>query len=69
VKYDRVEYYAGYKGEERPVAVYVGELRLEVVRLISVKRIQEKGGSRFIEIFECLLANGETVKIERELEI
>ncbi|MGB4704359.1 MAG: hypothetical protein WBI18_04695 [Candidatus Saccharicenans sp.] len=63
----RVEWHAGYRGEEKPRAVIVGQERLEVVRIISQKRIRDKTGSRTIEVFNCLLTSGEKVKIEKVL--
>jgi hypothetical protein len=65
---DRVEYYSGYRGEEKPRAVYLGEERIEVVKVISVRRILDRLSGQQKEVFECLLANGETVKIEKESE-
>ncbi|MDI6846179.1 MAG: hypothetical protein QME28_08595 [Candidatus Saccharicenans sp.] len=64
----RVEWHAGYRGEEKPRAVIVGLKRLEVVRIISQKRIRDKTVGRTIEVFNCLLTSGEKVKIEKVLE-
>lgn len=66
--FDRVEWYAGYRGEEKPRAVVVGGERIEVVEIISQKRIREKKSGRTREVFECQLATGQRVRIERVAE-
>jgi hypothetical protein len=67
MKFDRVEYYAGFRGEERPLAVYVGGERIDVVKVISSQRVRDNLTGQSKEIFECLLANGQKVKIEKEI--
>lgn len=67
MKFDRIEYYAGFRGEERPVAVYEGDKRIEVVKVISAKRVRDKLTGQTEEIFECLLANGQRIRIEKEM--
>lgn len=68
MKVDRIEYYAGYQGEEKPLAVYVGEERIEVTKIILQERVLDSLSGRLKEIFHCLLANGEKIKVERELD-
>ncbi|HEK85082.1 MAG: hypothetical protein ACPLZD_04990 [Candidatus Saccharicenans sp.] len=68
MKIERVEYYAGGCGEEKPLAVYIGGERLLVKEIISAKRILDKDSPRQKDIFECLLINGERVRVEKERE-
>jgi len=65
MKIDRVEYYAGGWGEEKPLAVYKGDERILVKKVILAERILDSltGGKK--EVFDCLLINGERVKIEK----
>jgi len=65
--FDRVEYYAGGCGQEKPLAIYRGEERLLVKKIVSEKRLLDRTSGRRLEVFECLLVNGEIVKIEKEL--
>lgn len=68
MKIERVEYYAGYQGEEKPRAVYTEGKRIEVVEIIWQARIQDNLSGRIKEVFDCQLASGEKIRIERELE-
>lgn len=65
---DRVEWYAGYRGEEKPGAVWSGGKRIEVTEIIWQKRIRKAGSGRTREVFLCRLAGGQVVRIERALE-
>jgi hypothetical protein len=49
----RVECYAGYKGEERPVRVEIGE------RMIEVAAVEDRWYSPGSTYFRVLLATGE----------
>lgn len=60
---DRVEWYAGYRGREKPRAVWVAGQRIEVEGIIWQKRIREAGSGRTREVFLCRLAGGQQVRI------
>ncbi|MCX8160675.1 MAG: hypothetical protein N3G18_07070 [Candidatus Saccharicenans sp.] len=66
--FDRVEWYAGYRGEEKPAAVWVGGSRIEVTEILWQKRIRESRSGRAREVFLCRLAGGQQVRIEKALE-
>ncbi len=66
--FERVEWYAGYCGQEKPVAVWVAGFRLEVVEVIWQKRIRSRTGRPTREVFLCRLENGRQVRIEKSLE-
>jgi len=63
---DRVEYYAGGCGQEKPLAVYRAGQRLLVVKILSEKRLFISLTGERKEYYECLLETGEVVKVERE---
>ena len=67
-KFDRVEFYAGGYGQEKPLAVYRAGERHLIEKVISKKRIMDSRTGRIKEVFECQLAGGEKIEIERELE-
>jgi len=66
-EFEQVEYYAGGSGQERPLAVYRDGKRWLIEKLISKKRIMDSRTGRLKEVFECQLAGGEKIEIEREL--
>ncbi len=60
---DRVEWYAGYRGQEKPRAVWVSGQRIEVEEIIWQKRIIEAKSGLTREVFLCRLAGGNQVRI------
>lgn len=68
MKFDWVEYYSGFKGEERPLAVYEGEKRIEVVKILWQKRIRDNRSGQIKELFRCQLADGRQVVVEKASE-
>jgi hypothetical protein len=67
MKLERVEFYAGGSGQEKPLAVYAEGKRYLVEKVISRKRIMDSQSGRIKEVFKCQLTGGEMVKIEKEL--
>jgi hypothetical protein len=67
MKFDRVEWHSGYRAEEKPVAVYVADKRIEITSIIWQKRIRERSTGKIKEVFECKLADGRQVRIEKLL--
>lgn len=65
---DRVEWYAGYCGREKPRAVWVAGKRIEVEEIICQKRIREARSGRTREVFLCRLAGGSQVRIVKLAE-
>lgn len=63
---ERVEYYAGGCGQEKPLAVYREGKRLLVVKILSEKRLLIPQTGQTKEIYECLLENGEVLTVERD---
>lgn len=55
-----VECYAGYKGDERPVRVLIGEQMLDVVE------IEDRWYSPGATYFRVVMANGERYVLRRE---
>ena len=62
---DRVEYYAGYRGEETPRFVTIGGIRHEVVEVSGRKRVIDGGSGEAFEEFRCLLDDGRAVAVRR----
>ncbi|MCR4409722.1 MAG: hypothetical protein QHH43_06695 [Candidatus Saccharicenans sp.] len=60
---DRVEWYAGYRGREKPRAVWVAGQRIEVEEIIWQKRIREAKSGRIREVFLCRLPGGQQARI------
>ena len=67
-KFEQVEYYAGGSGQERPLSIYRDGERQLIEKVISRKRIMDSRTGRLKEVFECELAGGERIEIEREFE-
>lgn len=63
--FDRVEWYAGYCGREKPRAVWCGGHRLEVAEIIWQKRIRIVRSGLTREVYLCRLENGRQVRIEK----
>lgn len=66
--FERVEWYAGYRGEEKPRAVVVAGKRIEVSEIIWQKRIRNRQSGRTTEVFLCRLTDGQLVRIKRTPE-
>ncbi|HSA96232.1 MAG TPA: hypothetical protein VLJ16_09285 [Acidobacteriota bacterium] len=64
IECDRVESYAGYRGLETPRAVVVDGKRLEVVSVLSRRRILDRASGRTREVWRCGLADGRIATIE-----
>ncbi len=57
-----LKYYSGYKGEEIPKSIVIGNHELIIEEIISRKRVlDQKSGKRF-EVYMCKM-EGEIVKI------
>lgn len=56
----RVECYAGYKGDERPVKVQLGE------HMMDIAEIEDRWYSPGATYFRVLLTNGERYVLRRE---
>lgn len=65
---DRVEWYAGYRGQEKPRAVWVDGQRIEVEEIIWQKRIRSAKSGQTREVFLCRLAGGGQVRIVKSVE-
>ena len=55
-----VECYAGYKGDERPVRVQIGE------QMLDVNEVEDRWYSPGATYFRVLMANGERYVLRRE---
>ena len=60
-----VEYYAGGRGEEYPLAVVRDGRRVLVSEVIERKRTRDAASGLLRETFVCRLENGEVVTVER----
>ena len=56
----RVECYAGYKGDERPVRLRIGE------QMVDIAEMEDRWYSPGATYFRVLLANGERYVLRRE---
>ena len=56
----RVECYAGYKGDERPVRLQIGE------QMVDVAEVEDRWYSPGATYFRVLLSNGERYVLRRE---
>ena len=56
----RVECYAGYKGDERPVKLQLGE------QMVDIAEVEDRWYSPGATYFRVLLANGERYVLYRE---
>lgn len=59
-KFLRVECYAGYKGDERPVKIQLGE------QMFDVAEVEDRWYSPGATYFRVLLPNGERYVLRRE---
>jgi hypothetical protein len=60
----RIESYAGYRGQETPRAVVIDGARLEVVSVLSRKRVFDAASGRMREVWRCGLADGRLATVE-----
>ncbi|MGQ9800066.1 MAG: hypothetical protein ACUVRL_00140 [Candidatus Saccharicenans sp.] len=63
--WEKVEWYAGFRGEEKPQAVISAGQRIEVVEIIWQKRIRDRMSGLIREVFRCRLADGRQITIEK----
>jgi hypothetical protein len=56
----RVECYSGYKGDERPVKLEIGE------QMVDIAEVEDRWYSPGATYFRVLLANGERYVLRRE---
>ena len=56
----RVECYSGYKGDERPVKLQLGD------QMVTIAEIEDRWYSPGATYFRVLLANGERYVLRRE---
>ena len=56
----RVECYSGYKGDERPIRLEIGE------QMLDVAEVEDRWYSPGATYFRVLLANGERYVLRRE---
>jgi hypothetical protein len=59
-KFIRVEYYAGYKGDERPVKLQIGE------QMVEIAEVEDRWYSPGATYFRVLLMNGERYVLRRD---
>lgn len=55
-------FYSGYKGEETPKAVIIGNRTFNIEEIVSRKRVCDQKSGEIFEVFLCKM-EGETVKI------
>lgn len=55
-------FYSGYKGEEAPKAVIIGNREFNIEEIISRKRVLDKNSGKRFEVYKCKM-EGEIVKI------
>ena len=58
-----VKYYSGYKGEETPRAVVVGEREFKIEEILERKRVRDQKTGKKYEVFTCKM-EGDVVRIE-----
>jgi len=59
-----LRFYAGYKGEEIPRSVVVGNREFKIDEILSRKRVLDRKSGRRMEIFKCKM-EGEKVEIAK----
>lgn len=58
-----VKFYSGYKGEETPRSVVIGEREFKIEEVLERSRVLDKKSGKKSEVFKCKM-EGEIVKIE-----
>jgi len=61
----RVLCYSGYKGEETPRVIMIGEKEIAVEKILSRKRVCDAETGRIREVFRAKTGRG-TVRMERD---
>lgn len=59
-----LRFYAGYKGEETPRSVVIGNREFKIDKILSRKRALDRKGGKRMEIYRCKM-EGETVEITK----
>jgi len=57
-----LKFYSGYKGEEIPKSVVIGNHEFVIEEIISRKRVMDQKSGRRLEVYKCKM-EGEIVKI------
>lgn len=57
-----LRFYSGYKGNETPKAVVIGDKEFSIEKILWRKRVFEKKTGKTFEVFKCKM-EGEIVKI------
>lgn len=58
-----LKFYSGYKGEEIPKAVVIGNREFNIEEIISRKRVLDQESGRRLEVYKCKM-EGEIVEIK-----
>jgi len=58
-----LQFYSGYKGDETPRAVIIGNRKFNIEEIISRKRVLDKKTGKKLEIYKCKM-EGKIVKIK-----
>jgi len=59
-----VKFHSGYKGDETPRSVVMGEREFKIEEIMERKRVLDQGSGKRYEVFICKM-EGEMVKLER----
>ncbi len=59
-----LRFYSGYKGEETPRAVVIGNKEFKIEKVLSRKRVYDQKSGKSYEVFLCKM-DGKTVEIRR----
>ena len=57
-----LKFYSGYKGEEIPKSVVIGNREFIIEEIVSRKRVLDQKSGRRLEVFKCKM-EGEIVEI------
>jgi len=60
----QVEFYAGSRGQEKPRAIVIDGTRIEVMSVISRKRVLDAASGGIREMWRCRLADGRVATVE-----
>ena len=60
----RVEFYAGYRGQETPRTVVIDGARLAIESVLSRKRTLDRTSGLRRDVWRCRLADGRKVTVE-----
>ncbi|NIM90258.1 MAG: hypothetical protein GTO17_04840 [Candidatus Aminicenantes bacterium] len=59
-----VKFHSGYKGDETPRSVVMGEREFKIEEIVERKRVLDQGSGKRYEVFICKM-EGEMVQLER----